>query len=113
MRDWLVAEGVAAGRVLIEAASRSTPENASLCAEVIAGAGVMHVTLVTERYHLRRSRRLLDRALRRRCPGVALEVSAAPDRLRGAGRALRGAGELVKLARDLVWPPRSRWPSPA
>jgi uncharacterized SAM-binding protein YcdF (DUF218 family) len=74
---------------------------------VIGRLGVARVTLVTERYHMRRSRRLLGRALLGRCPGVALEVSAAPDRLRGLGRVLRGLGELVKLTRDLVWPPRT------
>jgi uncharacterized SAM-binding protein YcdF (DUF218 family) len=106
MRDWLVAEGLDPARVILEAASRSTPDNAHWCAGLLAGSGVSRVTLVTERYHMRRSRRLLAVALARRCPGVRLESSPAPDRLRGVGRMLRALSELVKLSRDLVWPPR-------
>jgi uncharacterized SAM-binding protein YcdF (DUF218 family) len=107
MRDWLLGEGLDRARVVVEAASRSTPDNASFCAEILAGAEVSRVTLVTERYHMRRSRRLLAAALGRRCPEVRLESSAAPDRLRGLGRALRAVSEIVKLSRDLLWPPRA------
>jgi len=107
MRDWLVASGLDPARVVLEAASRSTPDNARLSAALLAGSGVRRVTLVTERYHMHRARRLLARALARHCPGVRLEASAAADRLRGLRRPVRALAELVKLSRDLLWPPRA------
>jgi len=108
MRDWLVAAGVEAARVVMESAARSTPENARLCADVVAGLAPGRVTLVTERYHMRRSYRLMARALARSWPAARLEASAAPDRLRGLERTVRALTEMVKLSRDIVWPPGAR-----
>jgi len=58
MREWLVAEDRRA-RIVVEPDARSTYEKRSHCADLIAGQGVRRVTLVTERYHILRSRLLL------------------------------------------------------
>ena len=102
MRDWLVAEGVEAARILVEPEARSTSENARYCAALIAGhRGVPRVTLVTERYHVLRSRVLLARALAERGMRVEVRTSAAPDQLVAFQRMTRWFEEMLKLARDI------------
>jgi uncharacterized SAM-binding protein YcdF (DUF218 family) len=105
MHAWLVAEGVDPARILLEPHARSTFDNASLCAALVAGAGVRRVTLVTEGYHMPRARLLLSRALARRGVRVPVQASAAPDHLEPVEQLGRRLSELVKLARD-VWPIR-------
>jgi len=102
MRDWLVAEGLAGARILLETEAKSTYENASHCASIIVQRGFRRVTLVSERYHVLRSRFLLGRALAARGAQVELRVSAAPDGLGTFEGLTRRAGELWKLARDIV-----------
>ena len=106
MRDWLVAEGLDAGRILLEPEARSTHENARHCADLIADRGFRRVTLVTERFHVLRARFLLARALASRGLRIELRISAAPDQL-GPFRLLTSwLGELVKLASHLRQGPR-------
>lgn len=101
MRDWLVARGLAPERILCEAHARSTRENARFSAPLLARAGVARVTLVTDRFHLRRSRYLLRRALAASgLEDVRLAASAAPAE-NGPGRELLlRISEVCKLARD-------------
>lgn len=101
MRDWLVAEGLAAARIVVEGAAKSTYENARHCANLIADQGFRRITLVTERYHIMRSRLLLARALAERGLRVELRMSAAPDHLSVFERITRGFRELRKLAEDM------------
>lgn len=105
MHDWLVAEGLDPARIVLEPQARSTYDNAALSAELLARAGVRRVTLVTEGYHMLRSRLLLSRALARRGIPANLRPIAAPDHLEPFEQLSRRLGELFKLARD-VWPVR-------
>jgi hypothetical protein len=72
--------------------------------EARASSDVRRVTLVTERYHILRSRLLLTRALAARRLGVEVPISAAPDHLGFFERITRCFKELKKLAWDL-WSP--------
>jgi uncharacterized SAM-binding protein YcdF (DUF218 family) len=101
MRDWLVAEGVDASRILVEPDARSTSENARYCAALVARhPGVRRVTLVTERFHVLRSRVLLARALAERGLRVEMLTRGAPDHLGAFQWITRWLRELLKLARD-------------
>jgi vancomycin permeability regulator SanA len=104
MREWLLTRGLDAARIVVEPEARSTYENARHCADLIAGQGVRRVTLVTERYHVLRSRLLLARALAARRLRVEVRISAAPDHLGFFERITRCFKELKKLAADL-WSP--------
>jgi uncharacterized SAM-binding protein YcdF (DUF218 family) len=104
MREWLVARGLDAARIIVEPDARSTYENVRHCADLIAGQGVRRVTLVTERYHILRSRLLLARALAARRLRVEVRISAAPDDLGFFKRITRCFKELRKLAEDLRRP---------
>jgi uncharacterized SAM-binding protein YcdF (DUF218 family) len=55
MRDELVRLGVPAARVLLEAASRDTHENALFVAPLLKSLAIDHVVLVTSATHMRRS----------------------------------------------------------
>jgi vancomycin permeability regulator SanA len=84
MRDWLLARGVAATRILVEARAGRTQENADFVVPLLREAGVQSVTLVTERFHLRRALFHLRAALR--AGGLAhvrLATCATPDQLAG------------------------------
>src|SRR6266850_4082811 len=105
MRDWLVAEGLASTRIILETEATSTYENASQCADLVARHGFQSVTLVSERFHVLRSRFLLRRALAGRDLGVELRVSAAPDDLRALEALKRRLVELWKLLKDTVRAP--------
>jgi uncharacterized SAM-binding protein YcdF (DUF218 family) len=102
MRDWLVAAGVAEGRIVLEPQAGSTLENARRCADIVASGRIRTVMLVTERYHLRRARLLLCRALARRRLRIELRVCAAADDLSARERLRTTAVEVLKLARDLL-----------
>jgi uncharacterized SAM-binding protein YcdF (DUF218 family) len=106
MRDWLVAEGLEAARIVIEAEAKSTHENSQNCASLVAARGLRRVTLVSERYHIRRARVLFARALAARGLAVELRVSAAPDHLGLFERITRCFRELDKLAADILRRPR-------
>ncbi|HYS08830.1 MAG TPA: YdcF family protein [Myxococcales bacterium] len=105
MRDWLVAQGLASTRIILETEATSTYENASQCADLVARHGFQSVTLVSERFHVLRSRFLLRRALAGRDLGVELRVSAAPDDLRALEALKRRLVELWKLLKDTVRAP--------
>jgi hypothetical protein len=98
MAAWLRARGVR--RVLLESQSRSTRENARFAAPIIAELVPARVTLVTERFHLERSRVLLAEALAALRVGCEVEGLAAEDDLGMAGRLLRAGHERVKLWLD-------------
>jgi len=106
MRDWLVTEGLDVDRIVVEAEARSTYENALYCARLIAAQGFRRVTLVTERYHILRSRVLLAQALARRGMQIELRMSSVPDHLGVLERISRCLTELTKLAADICRPPR-------
>jgi len=98
MRDWLVARGLDAARIVIEAEARSTYENVLHCADLIAGQGFRRVTLVTERYHMLRARLLFARAFAARGLRIELRTSAAPDQLGAFERVIRCLREFTKIA---------------
>ncbi len=97
MQRWLASRGVDASRIICEPAARSTAENAAFVAPLLHELDVVRVTLVTERFHMRRSRLLLRRELARVGLYAPLEIAAAEDELGVAGRALWAAREMVKL----------------
>lgn len=105
MQGWLTAHGVAAGRIRVEPRARDTEENARFCAACLRSAGTRRVLLVTDAFHMRRSRLLLRLALREF--GVEAEVVAAPSghQLGARARWLLGVSESIKL----VWSAGQRY----
>jgi uncharacterized SAM-binding protein YcdF (DUF218 family) len=100
MRDWLVAHGVSAKRIALEPCARSTYENARLSLPLVAASGARRLTLVTERFHIRRAQLQLSRALEASKLGaVRITTSAAPDGCGLFPRWLRALTEALKLAR--------------
>ena len=100
MRDWLVAQGLEDARIILEPRATSTYENASQCADLVARYGFRRVTLVSERFHVVRSRFLLSRALAARGLTLDLRVSPAPDELRVLEAFRRRIVEIWKLIKD-------------
>jgi glucosamine-6-phosphate isomerase len=102
MRDWLVAHGIDSERIIIERTARFTAENAQFVAPMIKKARPKRVTLATERFHMSRSKALLERALEAEgigeVPVVALE---APDMLDVKHRRKVMKAEFGALRRDL------------
>ena len=97
MSRWLVAHGVAKGRIRVEAAATNTAENADLSAPILAREHVQRVTVVTERFHMRRALFHVHAALGDR---VAIDGASAPDGLFGAARRKRDTEETQKIERD-------------
>ncbi len=79
MRRWLVSNGVAAHRITMEPSARFTLENAELSAALVRNMGASKVTLVTEDFHMPRSRALFIAALRAVGASAAVETARAPD----------------------------------
>jgi uncharacterized SAM-binding protein YcdF (DUF218 family) len=101
MARWLEERGVDPRRVLVEGRARHTGENADLSAPLLARAGVRSVTVVTERFHVRRASFHMRAALRSLGLGnLELGARAAPDGLRGLRRVGRFLTETAKIARD-------------
>jgi uncharacterized SAM-binding protein YcdF (DUF218 family) len=101
MARWLIAHGVPAERILVEDKSRYTVQNALFTAPLIRSAGVDRVTLVTERFHMRRATLDLRSALRMKgAADVAVEPSPAPDGLEGRARTSRMVRESMAIVRD-------------
>lgn len=81
MTRWLVAHGVDPARIVLEDRSHNTRSNMTESVPLLAALGARTVRLVTEEFHLKRSRLLLDLVLRQ--SGLAhVEVvpTAAPTR---------------------------------
>ena len=57
MRTYLLARGVAPELLTLENASRTTAENASFCAALLAERGISRIALVTSDFHMKRARR--------------------------------------------------------
>ncbi len=103
MKQWLVDHGIAADRIVTERTARLTSENASFVAPLLAKAGVEKVSLLTERYHMNRSKLLLRRALAAEGLGdVSIKTLPAPDEHRGLHRVSIFERELTALGRDLL-----------
>jgi uncharacterized SAM-binding protein YcdF (DUF218 family) len=101
MRSWLVERGVDPKRIQVEAAARSTRDNARFTVPLIRRTGASHVTIVTERYHVLRSVSNMKAALREAgLKKVGVDAIAAPDDLRGEARDAARRGERDKLVRD-------------
>jgi uncharacterized SAM-binding protein YcdF (DUF218 family) len=101
MARWLTDRGVRPDRLLVESRARHTGENADLVVPLLGGAGIDRVTLVTERFHMRRARYHLRAALREQGLGrVGVGTCPAPDGLRGARRLRRWFKESAKIVRD-------------
>ena len=101
MKQWLVAHGVDAKRIVVEDRARFTRENASLTVPLLERAGVSHVTVVTERFHVARGVVDMKAALRAAgLRGVGVDAVAAPDKLSPAERAEVARGEGAKIDRD-------------
>jgi len=87
MRDWLVAHGVDAERIVTESRARVTSENALFILPILEELGVERLSLVTDAFHMRRSLVLLNAALRRRgLNGIDIHPMPADDNKRGAVR---------------------------
>ena len=88
MAWWLLARGVDPRRIVIEDRSDTTRANMTESVPILAALGVSSVTLVTERFHMKRSRVLLDMVLRQAgLEHIALRTVRAPNRnLEGAAR---------------------------
>jgi uncharacterized SAM-binding protein YcdF (DUF218 family) len=101
MRDWLVAHGVDRSRIAVEGRARFTRDNARLTVPLLRRASATHVTVVTERYHVRRGVLEMKAALRaagmRR---VGVDAIAAPDGLRGGDQRRVHDIERQKWSRD-------------
>ena len=103
LREWLVAHGVAEGRIAEDDDARSTVENCENVAPMLRSMKVGHVTLVTEAYHLPRGTALLRVVLDHDgMSAVALDGDAAPDLLEGDAKAARARDEQAALDRDLA-----------
>lgn len=103
MKRYLVEHGVDPARVVLEDQARLTLENAELSAPLVQRIGAKKLTLVTERYHMNRSRKLFDSALAEAgLAHVKVRESAAPDTLAGFDRLKKAVHELQALARDVV-----------
>ena len=100
MRDWLVERGIGADRIVTEPRARNTFENASFVARELEEVGAAVVTLVTERFHLWRSARVLRWAVEDAGLAVAINPVGANDGLSRVGRVGRAIVEGVKLGID-------------
>lgn len=100
MAEWLVARGVARGRISIERRARHTGENADFVVPILRRLAVNRVLLVTDRHHLARASFHLRAALREQEVGVELHGVAVPDGLHGRRRVMRAIGERGKILRD-------------
>ena len=97
MSRWLVAHGVPKGRIRVEAAATNTAENADLSAPILEREHVQRVTVVTERFHMRRALFHVRAAVGDR---MAIAGEAAPDGLVGRARRQRDSEETQKIERD-------------
>jgi uncharacterized SAM-binding protein YcdF (DUF218 family) len=102
MRRWLIAQGVAPQRIVVEDCAKYTLDNALRVAPLVAGLHATTVTLVTQAFHMTRSAALLAGALRRvTSRPVHIRKAAAHDSaFDQEARDLR-RGEALKLERDL------------
>lgn len=87
IRRVLIAQGVPAAAVLVEADSASTAENARFCAPILAGLPAAQAMIVTDARHMARARLAFRRA------GVRAGAIPAPH----ARAPLRDARELASL----------------
>ncbi|HET6346817.1 MAG TPA: YdcF family protein [Myxococcota bacterium] len=101
MQRWLMAHGVPASHIVLESESLHTFHNADYVAPLLAELGVDHVILVTDAFHMGRSRRLLRDALTHHGVRAALATEPAPDDLDLLARGRRWVRERLALWRDL------------
>jgi vancomycin permeability regulator SanA len=106
MQRWLIARGVEPARIHVEDKARISIENAELVMPI--AARVLHphdatLTIVTERYHMKRSRTLFERALdHASLSRIDVREASAPDGLSGSALMQRAIRELGKLLRDVA-----------
>ncbi len=101
MARWLVRQGLAEERILLEAASRSTWENAEQVAPMLRRMGARRVSAVTQRFHGRRAVAALRLALRRAGGDPTIvELSPAADPRGRFSGALALLPELIKSLND-------------
>ncbi|MEL6544272.1 MAG: YdcF family protein [Myxococcota bacterium] len=87
MARWLLAHGVTGDRLVLEDRSATTRENAAFTVPLLSSLGVSRVAVVTEAFHMRRSRMLMSMVLRQQGLGdVKLECVRAPTRNLKAAR---------------------------
>ncbi len=81
MAHWLLEHGVDPARIVLEERSNNTRGNMRESVPLLAALGVRSVRLVTEAFHMKRSRLLLDMVLRQSGLGdVELIAAPAPTR---------------------------------
>jgi uncharacterized SAM-binding protein YcdF (DUF218 family) len=107
MKAWLMAHGIGVERILEESIARDTEENAAFSAEVLRHHSPERITLVTDRFHMRRSRILLRWALHRTLKKQVTVVAApAQDNKRGREHVwlvIREAWGLLWSVGQVVW----------
>lgn len=111
MQRWLVAHGVSPARILVEDKARLSIENAELVMPIVAqvlDSREATLTIVTERYHMKRSRTLFERALdhaslsHASLSRVDVREASAHDGLTGSALMQRAIQELGKSLRDVA-----------
>lgn len=103
MEAWLLKQGVPQARIVREPLARHTLDNAMQVVPLLVHRQINAITLVTERYHVRRSLHHVRFALRKhKAHGIHVDAVAAPDRLAWPGRGAMAMRELFALARDVL-----------
>ncbi|MEM6732349.1 MAG: YdcF family protein [Myxococcota bacterium] len=86
MKRWMLEHGVEASRIVLEDRSKNTRENMLFSLPLLVSTGAERVSLVTERYHMRRAWKILEMLLRQegrsaiqldREPAATRDLSAA------------------------------------
>lgn len=100
----LMESGVPAGAIVRERRSRDTHENAIYTAALLKERGLRDVVLVTCTWHLRRARKLFERA------GLEVvdDVGVPPPRAGLAARAYWSVRERIAFAKDHLRPAPQR-----
>ncbi|WP_067651509.1 YdcF family protein [Nocardia harenae] len=80
MADWLIAHGIAPGRIYIESEAASTVQNAEYTAQILRDIGARDAVVVTSADHIARARTIFDDA------GIVVAAGLTPDQLPGLVR---------------------------
>jgi len=102
MRTWLLSHGLEDSRIVTEDRSRITLENVENTVPWFRSRGVTDITLVTERFHMARSRDLLVHALKHGQVRAQVKTAPADDGLQGQERFHRAMLELRAWQKDRV-----------
>lgn len=100
MARWLVEQGLAAERIVVEAEARSTTENADRLLPLLRAHRMQRAIVISQRWHVLRTRFNLRVAARRAAYTLALEMHPVSLPATTSGRYRWALAELVKLFSD-------------